>query len=658
MLKNKWIKIVPLTILGLAITTSCSKASSSDSSGGSIASTPEISFCNNTQTYATYATITGTAQFSKRGLSVDAATSGSDYPHLLLSTPISAPLPIKYAEIQVVNSNGTTVQCGTTDATGAIRALDGASQLRIPATAGTYTVNVYARSQFPMPVSGGKAVFNSNFSVKEDIYSNTLYKISESVNVTGANSYSIAPVATALESTSSKIEGGAFNIYNDIISSLEYLGANTGSQSLSCLDTKLSVYWKAGFNPNQYVYPNNDPSSLGTISFYLRSYQEMYINGGIQGNVSSVDTDHFDDAVIIHELGHHIENVCGKMDSPGGSHSGQTRIDPRLAWSEGWGNFLAAHVIKNKMSTLNPDLSALLPNTEWVYYLDTGGHTTNAFEYIRIKLSRQGKTSTSEKIKLSSGSIGTTNSYDQVNPSAYPGESHTREVSISRALFKSTNSCSGGYCVGANNFSSMWNAINKTTGIGQANLPFRSSARFVEKYKTALGASYNASMVTLFTNDEAWQPYGHSSYDSGGALIWVPYGVKLVPSPGNVACPLKIQPRANSLFAGGNSDQRSSNHFYAIDKTALPGVTTININSAWEVGTSGLNIGLVMHNEGYSFSQTYSGTTSINLDNYSNLNNYLLNVRVNTPGSVANPTTYSYTLTDQNGSYLCPSSSF
>src|SRR6185295_15313242 len=56
------------------------------------------------------------------------------------------------------------------------------------------------------------------------------------------------------------------------------------------------------------------------------------------------DTDHFDNSVIIHEYGHFLEDNMFNSDSPGGSHNGDKVIDPRLAWSEGWGNFIQGAV--------------------------------------------------------------------------------------------------------------------------------------------------------------------------------------------------------------------------------------------------------------------------------------------------------------------------
>ena len=56
----------------------------------------------------------------------------------------------------------------------------------------------------------------------------------------------------------------------------------------------------------------------------------------------NVDTDEYDPHVIIHEWGHYFEHQMSRTDSIGGLHSLQDRLDPRVAFSEGFGNALSA----------------------------------------------------------------------------------------------------------------------------------------------------------------------------------------------------------------------------------------------------------------------------------------------------------------------------
>jgi len=59
---------------------------------------------------------------------------------------------------------------------------------------------------------------------------------------------------------------------------------------------------------------------------------------------AGTDTEEFDTHVIAHEWGHYFEDVLSRADSTGGRHSLSDRLDPRLAFGEGWGNAVGAMV--------------------------------------------------------------------------------------------------------------------------------------------------------------------------------------------------------------------------------------------------------------------------------------------------------------------------
>jgi hypothetical protein len=54
------------------------------------------------------------------------------------------------------------------------------------------------------------------------------------------------------------------------------------------------------------------------------------------------DSDEYDDHIIAHEYGHFLMASFSRESSPGGDHSFGERLDPRLAWSEGWSNFFGS----------------------------------------------------------------------------------------------------------------------------------------------------------------------------------------------------------------------------------------------------------------------------------------------------------------------------
>ncbi|MBC7420887.1 MAG: hypothetical protein H7328_09175 [Bdellovibrio sp.] len=681
-------KILHLSLLFSLALYSCTPAGESVTNTPSIA--PEVSECLTSTTYMSPVIVNGSAHFFKRNLIP--TTSGTNVTSMILGTSNTTPIPIQFAEVQVINFGGTVIQCGVTDVNGDIKALDGTSNLNISNTAGNYTIKVLARTNHTMtglPV--GKNVFKVYASVKSDIYSNEVHAISQTMSSNGVTTLSPNIIAYATESDSAEIRGGAFNIYNDVVTTYKYLGQSTGTRNLSCLSPKLEVYWRAGFNPAQYIYPSSDPNSLGTLSFYLRGYNQLYINGGRLGNVKTQDTDHFDDAVIIHELGHRVEDACGKMDSPGNSHYGLYRIDPRLAWSEGWGNFFGAHIIRNNMSAINPDLAAsILTRDGWLYYLDTSGYNDGAGSagsmYIYLNLNRSGANPESAFVN------GNLRYYDKVSSVSNPGEGHYREVSIARSLFKSTNTCTAACtncssCTNADYFENFWRALeNDPTGIGMGKniFPFRSSARFYSRLNQSFGGSTPAAIDSILNSNEAQQREANTDFTVLGNRVSVPYGIKLIPSAS--LCPLRIQPKPGlGLTTDSASDQRFSNHFYAIDLASLPGVTSINL-TATKMSGSNHDIDLILFNPSYKFNEDCTGrnaagdctsvqkststdaaradrsaglikqVTSINTLDGSQT--YLLDIRSYPTTFPAIDSEYTYTLTDQSGGNLCPSPSF
>jgi hypothetical protein len=64
---------------------------------------------------------------------------------------------------------------------------------------------------------------------------------------------------------------------------------------------------------------------------------------------ASDDTEEFDDHVIAHEWGHYFEDNFSRSDSPGGGHSIGDRLDPRLAFGEGWATAFAAMALDNPL---------------------------------------------------------------------------------------------------------------------------------------------------------------------------------------------------------------------------------------------------------------------------------------------------------------------
>jgi hypothetical protein len=62
---------------------------------------------------------------------------------------------------------------------------------------------------------------------------------------------------------------------------------------------------------------------------------------------AAVDTEEFDDHVIVHEWGHYFEDNFARSDSTGGPHGVGDRLDARLAFGEGWATALSGIALDN-----------------------------------------------------------------------------------------------------------------------------------------------------------------------------------------------------------------------------------------------------------------------------------------------------------------------
>ncbi len=86
--------------------------------------------------------------------------------------------------------------------------------------------------------------------------------------------------------------------------------------------------------------PESGRISEGQITTSFWDGSQLYILGQ-----EDVDTDEYDDHVLVHEWGHYFETSFSRADSVGGAHSIGDLLDARVAFSEGWGNGLSAIVL-------------------------------------------------------------------------------------------------------------------------------------------------------------------------------------------------------------------------------------------------------------------------------------------------------------------------
>lgn len=571
----------------------------------------EKSYCSTTHTFgaAPTVTITGTAQYKRRDVSVAGLGSAAS----------ASTHAIRAAEVRVTDASGAEVQCAETDS------VTGAFSFALPQGAVTYTVSVNSRS------------YNSflRASVLNRPEQNVFYSLSTTVDA----STNVA-IGTMTAGVTGEILGAAFNILDQLFEANLFLRTQTGTGGSLCSTSfpgctdvtmaapvpKVSAYWEKGYNPNAYF------GSSSGLSFYLPDYSRMFILGGINGDTDTSDTDHFDNSVIIHEYGHFLEDSMFESDSPGGSHDGNKVIDPRLAWSEGWGNFFQAAVLND-------------PH----YYDSVGNADGSTYLAFNVDIENSALSTNGKDIPQSQG------------------EGNFREFAVSRMLYDAVDAGAEVINPGtaadnvSGKFPEIWAALTKTTrGFRDSTFAFRNVGH-LHLAQTWLQNNAGASDWTNIRNGNRHDgdTSEYAQLVSNGACGGFSYVID--PQAGDTS----------TLLSG--SHMFLNNDFYHLKITSAGSYTLqLNYRDADGAGTKA-DLDLYLLNESARFASTadqvgksindradtdptHSETESITVT--LSAGNYLINVNAYTGGGLtaAGNTEYELKLTPSGGAVqnLCP----
>jgi hypothetical protein len=211
--------------------------------------------------------------------------------------------PIRRAEVDVFDrATGEVVFTTGTDETGRFTA-------EVPRS-GDYGLRILSRS----PQSG--------IVVADNTDSWRIYSVEADVPPEGP---------AVLLARDSDRTSGAFNI-------LEVLGQ--ADDFLRALDATvappaLTVFW----SPRNRPEPGNVLEGRIGGTYFDAGSGVAFVLGD-----RSIDSDEFDDAVLLHEYAHLLAQRFSRDDSIGGPHLPGDVLDPRVAWSEGWANFFSSLV--------------------------------------------------------------------------------------------------------------------------------------------------------------------------------------------------------------------------------------------------------------------------------------------------------------------------
>lgn len=587
-------------------------------------SVPEETYCSTVTAYPGGVTITGMADYEYRlhddvGGGLGAIEAGT--------------LPIRAAEVQVIDSAGNIVQCTETNADPLDAVPDGQFEFDMPNDGEIYTVKINSRS------------YNSynKASVLKNPSTNTYYSITDTF-VSNATQNIGTTTALADEGVDSQLRGGAFFILDQIFDANEYLLDETSALPLAdkySVDHKVKIYWAKGVNPR--IYLGGDASD--TISFYLPGEDELYICGGVSGDVATTDTDHFDKSVILHEYGHFLEDNYATSDSPGGAHFGIYIIDPRLAWSEGFSSYFASAVTGDSV------------------YRDTVGYegTSSYGIYYDIEINEDDSGDSFDDMQADGGATGYTSNL---------GEGIFREWAVARLLLDATDTNDdadpdGGGALPdppeaiAMPFSEFWQMYTQSFS---SDVAFREMGLFLS-YQDTNGATDISSLLSL---DEVTYP----TIAARMVASRMHYGTEDEAAnpgpdndPSNTDCQFNIKARSQVGQTENGSLSRSnlfySNDFYYINHPG--GTLTVNL---FCLSVAAVDLDLYIYKDGYTFgsgSDILTKKVTTNSCNNSSIESisinapagkYMANVNYYTGGVSAPFTEVTYHITI-NGNQIC-----
>jgi hypothetical protein len=409
----------------------------------------------------------------------------------------------------------------------------------------------------------------------------------------------------------------------------------------------VTAYWERGFNPNTYF----GASQIG-LSFYLPGYKRLFILGGINGDTDYTDTDHFDNSIILHEYGHFLEDAFSSTDSPGGYHGGNSLIDARLAWSEGWGNFIQAAILDNP------------------FYIDTLGNSDGSTGFI-FKINLETPDEECED----------TPSLPGCDEPVLDKEGNFREFAITRFLWDTIDAYNSDLASESSEtfedgFPEIWATMSGNNGFLDPNVAFRSIG-LIHSIQDSL--TFGGSPTTL-----DWSVLRTAHKQNGDRSEYAQYAVG-----DSTTCNTSLNFSIDPYYSDSDSGSFSTSHllrnndFYHIKHEGGPLSVTLNYQTTG--GPKEVDMDLYLYNEdarfgqsddivAYSWNESDDNPATAEQEAFSTdlpAGNYLLNVMIYTgnapsctvPGgqpddycdymAVGDDTVYELIMT--NGERLCPS---
>ncbi|WP_146105451.1 hypothetical protein [Psychrosphaera saromensis] len=253
--------------------------------------------------------ITGTIQYERVPFST--STYGLDYDNIKV-------LPVRGVVIEALDESGDVVATSTTS------------------DDGFYSVTVEQDSAVQISVKAqtlSVATAKWDIEIRDNTNDGGLYVLQGSLTDSDTSADSIRNLTATTgwdgSSYSDTRASAPFAILDtayDVVMKVVAVDSNVNMDDVD-------IFWS---KDNSTASGEPTDGEIGT-SFY--SGDQLYILGK-----EDLDTDEFDDHVIIHELGHYFEDNLSRSDSVGGEHGYGDILDMRVALGEGFGNAFSGMV--------------------------------------------------------------------------------------------------------------------------------------------------------------------------------------------------------------------------------------------------------------------------------------------------------------------------
>jgi hypothetical protein len=248
-------------------------------------------------------TISGAVTFDRVYHAVD---GGLDYGNIVQK-------PIRGAVVEAVCNS--TIATTTTDAAGLY-------SLNVPAG----TSNMLIRVKAQMLQTGTPAW---NFRVINNTSNGVLYALDSSrfisdtsmmLNLNAASGWGVSSYTPTRAAAPFAILDSVYDAFQKVLQA-----------------DPVAVFPALNINWSVNNVPSGGNVAIGQITTSHFNGTQIYILGA-----ANIDTDEYDDHVIIHEWGHYFEHNFSRADNIGGSHSSGDVLDIRVAFGEGFGNAYSA----------------------------------------------------------------------------------------------------------------------------------------------------------------------------------------------------------------------------------------------------------------------------------------------------------------------------